>query len=115
MQHERILARFISPVSAFSSIYSYPAKIKVIASFRFAESAALTTAPFRFLSRLPHGRSRKKVNVTHWCGLDVCVAGVGNIPPIDDFPGLCLEDSPLGVRFVDFATVFPAAINAAST
>jgi beta-glucosidase len=40
---------------------------------------------------------------------------VGNIPPINDFPGLCLEDSPLGVRFADFATVFPAAINAAST
>jgi hypothetical protein len=40
---------------------------------------------------------------------------VGNIPPVNDFPGLCLEDSPLGVRFADFATVFPAAINAAST
>ncbi len=38
----------------------------------------------------------------------------GNIPAIDEFPGLCLEDSPLGVN-VDFATVFPAAINAAST
>jgi len=40
---------------------------------------------------------------------------VGNIAPIDDFPGLCLEDSPLGVRFADFVTAFPAAINAAST
>jgi hypothetical protein len=40
---------------------------------------------------------------------------VGNIAPIDDFPGLCLEDSPLGVRLADFVTVFPAAINAAST
>jgi beta-glucosidase len=40
---------------------------------------------------------------------------VGNIAPIDDFPGLCLEDSPLGVRLADFATVFPAGINAAST
>jgi hypothetical protein len=40
---------------------------------------------------------------------------VGNIAPIGDFPGLCLEDAPLGVRFADFATVFPAAINAAST
>ena len=40
---------------------------------------------------------------------------VGNIPPSDSFPGLCLEDSPLGVRFADFATVFPPAINVAST
>ncbi|KAF8487504.1 beta-glucosidase [Russula ochroleuca] len=40
---------------------------------------------------------------------------VGNIAPINEFPGLCLEDSPLGVRLADFVTVFPAAINAAST
>jgi beta-glucosidase len=40
---------------------------------------------------------------------------VGNIPPISDFPGLCLDDSPLGVRHADFVTVFPAGINAAST
>jgi beta-glucosidase len=39
----------------------------------------------------------------------------GNIRPINDFPGLCLEDSPLGVRGTDFVTAFPAAINAAST
>ena len=40
---------------------------------------------------------------------------VGNIAPIENFPGLCLEDSPLGVRSADFVTVFPAGINAAST
>lgn len=39
----------------------------------------------------------------------------GNIPPVGDFPGLCLNDSPLGVNNADFATVFPAGINAAST
>ena len=32
-----------------------------------------------------------------------------------DFPGLCLEDSPLGVRAADFVTAFPAGINAATT
>jgi hypothetical protein len=31
------------------------------------------------------------------------------------FPGLCLEDSPLGVRFADFATAFPAGVNAAAS
>ncbi|KAF9007054.1 glycoside hydrolase family 3 protein [Cyathus striatus] len=45
---------------------------------------------------------------------------VGNIPAIEPvtgrgWPGLCLEDSPLGVRFGDYVTAFPAGINAAST
>ncbi|KAJ6510480.1 glycoside hydrolase family 3 protein [Mycena sanguinolenta] len=44
---------------------------------------------------------------------------VGNTPPIgvngSVFPGLCLEDSPLGVRFADFVTAFPAGINTAAT
>ena len=39
----------------------------------------------------------EKVNITTgvgWMG-GRCV---GNIPAVGDFPGLCLEDSPLGVR-----------------
>ncbi|TFK27278.1 extracellular beta-glucosidase [Coprinopsis marcescibilis] len=58
---------------------------------------------------------------------------VGNIPPVpfttnpnpkagettpdgrEQWPGLCLEDSPLGVRFADYVTAFPAAINAAAS
>ncbi|EKM59357.1 glycoside hydrolase family 3 protein [Phanerochaete carnosa HHB-10118-sp] len=41
---------------------------------------------------------------------------VGNIPAIaGKFPGLCLEDSPLGVRDTDFVTAFPTGITAAST
>ena len=40
----------------------------------------------------------------------------GNIAPVgNDWPGLCLEDGPLGVRQTDFVTVFPAGINAAAT
>jgi hypothetical protein len=39
----------------------------------------------------------------------------GNIPPVGDFPGLCLDDSSLGVNGADFVTVFPAGFNAAST
>ncbi|EEB95818.1 hypothetical protein MPER_05155, partial [Moniliophthora perniciosa FA553] len=56
----------------------------------------------------------QKVNVTTgvgWMG-GRCV---GNIPPVGDWPGLCLEDSPLGVRFGDYVTAFPAGINAAAT
>ncbi|KAJ8702868.1 hypothetical protein PTI98_001542 [Pleurotus ostreatus] len=42
---------------------------------------------------------------------------VGNIPSISsiNFPGLCLQDSPLGVRFGDLVSVFPAGINTAAT
>eukprot|EP01117_Protostelium_nocturnum_P020569 TRINITY_DN931_c0_g1_i1.p1 TRINITY_DN931_c0_g1~~TRINITY_DN931_c0_g1_i1.p1 ORF type:complete len:768 (-),score=258.48 TRINITY_DN931_c0_g1_i1:179-2428(-) len=40
---------------------------------------------------------------------------VGNIPAIKNFPGLCLQDSPTGVRFAQDASAFPAGINAAST
>ncbi|KAG5731649.1 putative beta-glucosidase L [Termitomyces sp. T112] len=45
---------------------------------------------------------------------------VGNIPAIEPttgrgWPGLCLEDSPLGVRFGDFVTSFPTGINTAAT
>ncbi|KAI9432198.1 beta-glucosidase [Lactarius indigo] len=56
----------------------------------------------------------QKVNITTGVGWQDgrCV---GNTPSVGDFPGLCLDDSPLGVRFADFATVFPAAINAATT
>ncbi|KAJ7629352.1 glycoside hydrolase family 3 protein [Mycena polygramma] len=44
---------------------------------------------------------------------------VGNTPPIgvngSKFPGLCLEDAPLGVRFADFITAFPTGVNTAAT
>ncbi|CAA7266631.1 unnamed protein product [Cyclocybe aegerita] len=42
---------------------------------------------------------------------------VGNTPAISpiSFPGLCLQDSPLGVRFADLVSAFPAAINVAAT
>ncbi|EGO02947.1 glycoside hydrolase family 3 protein [Serpula lacrymans var. lacrymans S7.3] len=53
----------------------------------------------------------QKVNLT--TGVDGrCV---GNIAPTGDFPGLCLEDSPLGVRYTDLVTSFPAGITTAST
>ncbi|KAH7912075.1 family 3 glycoside hydrolase [Hygrophoropsis aurantiaca] len=52
-----------------------------------------------------------KVNLT--TGIDgLCV---GNIGAVGGFPGLCLEDSPLGVRYTDFVTAFPAGITTAST
>ncbi|KAF9535818.1 beta-glucosidase [Crepidotus variabilis] len=42
---------------------------------------------------------------------------VGNTPAISSigFPGLCLEDGPLGVRNADKVSAFPAAINVGAT
>ncbi|ESK98422.1 glycoside hydrolase family 3 protein [Moniliophthora roreri MCA 2997] len=42
---------------------------------------------------------------------------VGNTPPVSSisFPGLCLQDSPLGVRKADLVSAFPAGINTAAT
>ncbi|KAG7099438.1 hypothetical protein E1B28_001289 [Marasmius oreades] len=42
---------------------------------------------------------------------------VGNTPAISsiNFPGLCLQDGPLGIRFADLVSAFPAGINAATT
>ncbi|KAJ3998417.1 glycoside hydrolase family 3 protein [Lentinula boryana] len=40
---------------------------------------------------------------------------VGNIQTVDDWPGLCLNDGPLGVRLADYITAFPPGINTAAT
>ncbi|KAG5644098.1 hypothetical protein DXG03_009117 [Asterophora parasitica] len=43
-----------------------------------------------------------------------CVGNIKAIPSIK-FPGLCLQDSPLGVRLADNVSAFTAAINVAAT
>ncbi|KAF8312328.1 glycoside hydrolase family 3 protein [Clavulina sp. PMI_390] len=60
--------------------------------------------------------NEEKANLTTGNGWQIGQC-VGNTPPIAsiNFPGLCLQDSPLGVRFADLVTGFPAAINAAAT
>ncbi|KAJ6468264.1 glycoside hydrolase superfamily [Mycena sanguinolenta] len=57
----------------------------------------------------------EKINVT--TGIDIfgrCVGNTGTIPRIG-WKGLCLEDSPLGVRLADFVSAGPAGINAAAS
>jgi beta-glucosidase-like glycosyl hydrolase len=58
----------------------------------------------------------EKVNITTGVGwaMDVCV---GNTAPAIDvgFPALCLQDGPLGLRFTDHATSFPAGITVGAT
>ncbi|EGO02945.1 glycoside hydrolase family 3 protein [Serpula lacrymans var. lacrymans S7.3] len=56
----------------------------------------------------------QKVNISTGVGWEggLCV---GNTPAVGDFPGLCLQDSPLGVRDTDLVTSFPPGITTAST
>jgi beta-glucosidase len=58
----------------------------------------------------------EKVNVTSGIGWmqGKCVGNTGDLPRLNQ-PGLCLQDGPLGVRFADFITGFPAGITAGAT
>ncbi|RPB15449.1 beta-glucosidase-like protein [Morchella conica CCBAS932] len=58
----------------------------------------------------------EKVNLTTgtgW-GQDHCVGNVGTIPRLN-FPSLCLQDSPLGVRMGTYASAFSSGMNVAAT
>ena len=58
----------------------------------------------------------EKVNITSGTGWtqDLCV---GNTAPANNvgFPALCLQDGPLGLRFTDHSTAFPAGITVGAT
>ncbi|EFQ98009.1 beta-glucosidase 1 [Nannizzia gypsea CBS 118893] len=58
----------------------------------------------------------EKVNLTTGVGWmqESCVGQVGSIPRLG-FRSLCLQDGPLGIRFGDYVTAFPAGINVAAT
>ncbi|CAK3742701.1 glycoside hydrolase family 3 [Lecanosticta acicola] len=58
----------------------------------------------------------EKVNLTTGTGweLESCVGQTGSIPRLA-FRSLCLQDSPTGVRFADYNSVFPAGVNVAAT
>jgi len=58
----------------------------------------------------------EKVNVTTGSGweMELCVGNTNPVPRLN-FPSLCLQDSPLGVRDTDLVSAFPAGMNAAMT
>jgi len=58
----------------------------------------------------------EKVNLTTGVGWEgeACVGNTGSIPRLN-FVGLCLQDSPLGIRFTDYNSAFPSGMNAAAT
>ena len=51
----------------------------------------------------------EKVNLTTGTGWqsEACVGNVGAIPRLG-FDSLCMQDSPLGIRFADYVSAFPA-------
>lgn len=57
-----------------------------------------------------------KVNVTTGTGwaMDFCVGVTGTVASVG-FPSLCLQDGPLGIRFSDHMTAFPAGITVGAT
>ncbi|ORX36015.1 glycosyl hydrolase family 3 N terminal domain-domain-containing protein [Kockovaella imperatae] len=79
-------------------------------------SSNWVTAHQKARARLAGWTQQEKVNLTTGAGWQVgrCVGNINPIPS-QNFPGLCLEDSPLGVRDTDFNSAFPAGINAAAT
>lgn len=58
----------------------------------------------------------EKVNLTTGVGWEgeKCVGNVGALPRLG-FKALCLQDSPLGVRFADYASAFSAGVTVAAT
>ncbi|KAF2273290.1 beta-glucosidase-like protein [Westerdykella ornata] len=58
----------------------------------------------------------EKVNITTGTGwsMQMCVGNTGPVPRLK-FPSLCLQDGPLGIRFTDHSTAFPAGITVGAT
>lgn len=58
----------------------------------------------------------EKVNITTGTGwmMGPCVGNTGPVPRLK-FPSLCLQDGPLGLRFADHATAWPAGVTVGAT
>ncbi|KAL2354537.1 glycosyl hydrolase family 3 N terminal domain-containing protein [Cryomyces antarcticus] len=58
----------------------------------------------------------EKVNVTTGVGwaMEMCVGNTGAVDRLG-FPSLCLQDGPLGIRFADNITAFPAGVTVGAT
>ncbi|KAI9697375.1 MAG: hypothetical protein M1836_004653 [Candelina mexicana] len=58
----------------------------------------------------------EKVNITTGIGwsMGMCVGNTGPANKVG-FPALCLQDGPLGLRFTDHSTAFPAGITTGAT
>ncbi|RAL59327.1 hypothetical protein DID88_006932 [Monilinia fructigena] len=74
-----------------------------------------TSEPF-YPSPWMNPNTGEKVNLTTGVGWEgeACVGNVGSIPRLG-FKSLCMQDSPVGVRFADFNSVFSSGQSVAAT
>jgi beta-glucosidase len=58
----------------------------------------------------------EKVNITTGVGwrMEMCVGNTGAVTRLG-FPSLCLQDGPIGIRFADNITAFPAGVTIGAT
>lgn len=97
------VALFVSPASAAAVAAAAP-------TVSWSAALAKATAALAKMS------TQDKVNIVTGIGWEkgACVGNIAAIPSVG-FPGLCLQDSPLGVRFADLVSVFPSGLNTAAT
>ncbi|PRP89121.1 beta-glucosidase [Planoprotostelium fungivorum] len=79
-------------------------------------TAALSAAQLKAKNFVAQLTLSEKVNISTGVGwaFGLCVGNTPNVSRLN-FTGLCLQDSPTGVRFADHASAFPAGLNAAQT
>ena len=75
--------------------------------------AAAYTKAKAALAKLQNSDKIKIVTGVGW-NKGPCVGNTGAVSSIG-YPSLCLQDGPLGVRYVQGVTAFPAGVQAAST
>ncbi|KAG9032819.1 hypothetical protein FRB95_000985 [Tulasnella sp. JGI-2019a] len=99
------------PSSAWAS-----AKIKVIRLPSYDPYSSLNLIPIKAQATVKKLSVADKATLATGIGWGngTCVGNTGAIPKIS-FPGFCLQDSPLGVRFGGSSSLFPAGINTAAT
>ena len=91
-----------SSSSSSSSFSSHRVNIEPLPWSEAIQKAKLLVAKLSF---------QDKIDLVTGLGWQVTPC-VGNIPakPAINFPGLCLQDSPTGVRYADEASAFPASM-----
>ncbi|TFY82692.1 hypothetical protein EWM64_g1318 [Hericium alpestre] len=103
----------------FTSVFDVRELFAVIFCSFFDEFSASCSDQHGTSQYIPRVESGAQAAVTKLSLQDKVNLGTGvqwmkAIPSIN-FPGLCLEDSPLGVRYADFVSAFPPGINTAAT
>ncbi|KAI9761879.1 MAG: hypothetical protein M1835_008106 [Candelina submexicana] len=95
------------------SLQSSPPKYPSPWSSGAGEWAGAYAKARKFVSQLT---LLEKVNLTTGIGWEQgqCVGETGSIPRLG-FRSLCLQDSPLGVRFADYVSAFPSGVTVAAT